>query len=66
MWPMEKNIAEKSVAMQAAKTWKSRVNAIICLAPCHIGSSRAEAPLTWPAENICSGLHHGEWRCGVR
>jgi hypothetical protein len=53
MYRMEKNIAEKLVVTQVAKTWKSRVNAIIWHARSHFGSSRLEAALTWPVENDC-------------
>lgn len=51
MLRMENNTAEKSVATQEARTWKSHVNAIIWHAPCPIASSRVEMPQTWPAEN---------------
>jgi hypothetical protein len=51
MYQMDKNIAEKPVVTREAKTWKSRVNAIIRPVHLHFGGSRLKAPLTWPAEN---------------
>jgi hypothetical protein len=54
---MEKNTAEKRVVTREAKTWKSRVNAIIRRVHSHFASSRLEAPLTWPADNGIGRTH---------
>src|ERR1700733_1185887 len=44
--------------MWAAMMWKSPVNAIIRRVRSHLGGSRIEAPLTWPADN--DGAAEGE------
>jgi hypothetical protein len=55
MCEMEKNTVEKRVVTREAKTWKSRVNAIIPRVHSHFGSSRLDVPLSWPTDNDGSG-----------
>jgi hypothetical protein len=48
---MEKNTAENPVVTREAKTWKSRVNAIIWCVRKRFGSSHLKVPPIWLTEN---------------
>ena len=51
MWRMDKSTAENPVVTPEAKTWKSRVNAIIWRVRARFGSSWFVVPLTWLADD---------------
>jgi hypothetical protein len=47
---MERSIVERRVVTQEAKTWKSRVSAIIHCVRSPFGSLRGAVPLTWSTD----------------